>query len=173
MAETAYERGAREGREGLQPGHPQSGGNILTKQYGPLPLWAWLGIATLIAIGYYLWRRNSTANSTSTTPSSDVPQFVNQTYTNVYPPADNDGGPPPKPRGDRDVKLPNFVGRPQEEVLLKLKDLGLMGHGQRAVRGKTRIVTAQNPKAGTTVEPGSIVTLTTKLEPAGKQHGGK
>jgi hypothetical protein len=70
------------------------GGNVFTRKLGPLPMWAWMGIALLIAVGYYLYKKNTAANSSNTsgassspstvnTPggvdSSLVPQFVNQT----------------------------------------------------------------------------------------------
>lgn len=80
-----------------------SGGNVWTKKLGPLPLWGWMGIAALIAVMYYLYRKNQAANSTTSsastaqtastnnTPggvdSSLVPQFVNQVYNQESPPA--------------------------------------------------------------------------------------
>jgi hypothetical protein len=82
------------------PERSGGGGNVFTRKLGPLPMWAWMGIALLVAVGYYLIRKQqSGANNTSgassspstvNTPggvdSSLVPQFVNQTYTNVQPP---------------------------------------------------------------------------------------
>lgn len=75
------------------------GGNVFTRKVGPLPMWAWMGIALLIAVGYYLIKKNSSANSNSaagTSPStvntpggvdsSLVPQFVNQVYNQETPP---------------------------------------------------------------------------------------
>lgn len=82
---------------------PESGGGgggikgAFGRKVGPLPLWAWLGLATLLAVGYYMYAKNKAANSTAsqsagtggsagTTDQSLVPQFVNQTYVNSSPP---------------------------------------------------------------------------------------
>jgi hypothetical protein len=79
------------------PGTPASSGGgklgVWKKKYGPLPLWGW-GVLVLLGILAYLWYKNKNANATaSSTTASDstgagqVPQFVNQTYTTVTPPA--------------------------------------------------------------------------------------
>lgn len=77
----------------------RGGGNVLTRKIGPLPTWAWVAIVSVILIGYAYWR-NKQAGTTATpdttadgTDASQVPQFVNQTYTSVTPPAA--GAPPP------------------------------------------------------------------------------
>lgn len=88
MSETAPEGGGGGG-----------GGNVFTKKLGPLPMWGWMGIALLIAVLYYLYRKNKAASSatstaqtaaTNNTPggvdSSLVPQFVNQVYNQESPP---------------------------------------------------------------------------------------
>jgi hypothetical protein len=84
-------------------------GNVFTRKMGPLPLWAWLGIATLVAVAYYAYAKNKAANSTAsqstagtggsagTTDQSLVPQFVNQTYVNSSPPV------APAPNGGKTV----------------------------------------------------------------------
>jgi hypothetical protein len=78
-----------------------SGGNVFTRKLGPLPMWAWMAIALVLAIAYYLYKKKSAASAASATGASSgtaantpggvdaslVPQFVNQTYTNVSPPA--------------------------------------------------------------------------------------
>lgn len=74
------------------------GGNVFTRKIGPLPMWGWMLIALLVAVFYYLYKKNqsgssSTAQSPSTvnTPggvdASLVPQFVNQTYVQNTPPS--------------------------------------------------------------------------------------
>lgn len=71
-----------------------------TRKLGPLPVWAWMAVGLAVALGYYFWKKNSAASTTSTdaTSSTDtsgqVPQFVNQTYTTVTPPS-----PPPTAGG--------------------------------------------------------------------------
>lgn len=86
---------------------PRSGGNILTRKIGPLPLWGWMAIGLVAAIGFYLMQKRNAASSssntssgTSTTSSSQIPQFVNQIYTN--------GSPPPahNPRGGTESNPP-------------------------------------------------------------------
>jgi hypothetical protein len=74
----------------------------LQKKIGPLPLWAWGGLAIGGALAYYFakgkGKKSATTQPTAqptaqaTTPAvgtlaSQVPQFVNQTYTNPAPPA--------------------------------------------------------------------------------------
>lgn len=69
------------------------GGNVFKRKIGPLPMWAWLAIGAAIIGLYVIWRKNqasqAAASSTAgtSTPASDVPQFINQTYTTVTPPA--------------------------------------------------------------------------------------
>ena len=95
-------------------------GNVFTNKLGPLPMWAWVAIAGAgIVVWAYLKNRSASASSTSggasSVPASDVPQFVNQTYTTVtapqveQPPSQTstqtgtipmgpgEGGPEPKP----------------------------------------------------------------------------
>lgn len=71
------------------------GGNPLTRKLGPMPLWAWMLVAFTVALGYAYWRnrQSSSAAATSsggstgdTAASADIPQFVNQVYTNPTPP---------------------------------------------------------------------------------------
>jgi LysM repeat protein len=70
------------------------GGNVFTRKVGPLPMWGWMGIALLLAIGYYLIKKNksnanaapATNNSPGGVDSSLVPQFVNQVYNQETPP---------------------------------------------------------------------------------------
>lgn len=82
----------------------RGGGNVLTRKIGPLPTWAWVAIVSVILIGYAYWRNKQAASSTDATAdtsadgtdASQVPQFVNQTYTSVTPPATT-GAPAPPP----------------------------------------------------------------------------
>lgn len=78
------------------PARQSSGGGMsaLTRKLGPLPVWGWMGIGLALALAYYFITKNkkssaSTAASTAdtTTAASQIPQFVNQTYTTVVPPA--------------------------------------------------------------------------------------
>lgn len=76
------------------PERTPSGGNILTRKIGPLPLWGWMGIGLVLALLYYFYSKNksgttasaASTSSTSTTSSSLIPEFVNQVYTNSSPP---------------------------------------------------------------------------------------
>ncbi len=77
---------------------PESG-NVFTRKLGPLPMWAWMGIGLAVALGYYFWKNNLSSSGSSTpnqtTASSQVPQFVNQTYVQGTPPVVAPGPPPP------------------------------------------------------------------------------
>lgn len=75
------------------PERSGGGGNVFTRKIGPLPMWGWMGIALLLAVFYYLYKKNQgnnaqaqTAAPTDTTDQSLVPQFVNQTYVQETPP---------------------------------------------------------------------------------------
>lgn len=103
------------------------GGNVFTRKMGPLPMWGWMAIALLVAVFFYLYNKNKQgATSAGTSPNtvntpggvdaSLVPQFVNQTYTNVQPPTapnvtvnntvPNGGGTTPPPSGTPNPNLP-------------------------------------------------------------------
>lgn len=76
-------------------------GNVFSRKIGPLPLWGWMGVAALMAVLFYLAKKNKSNTSNATTgtggsstvdsaggvDSSLVPQFVNQTYVNSSPPS--------------------------------------------------------------------------------------
>lgn len=95
MSETSFERGYRQGQAG-EFGATKPG--TFTQRLGPLPLWGWMAVALLLALGFYLFRKNSSstnsASPTGTTDSSMVPQFVNQVYNQEEPPNDGNNGPP-------------------------------------------------------------------------------
>lgn len=78
-----------------------SGGNVWTKKYGVLPLWAWMAILMVLVLMYSLYKKSKSGSNTTTgtgTQSSTsinqpggvdaslVPQFINQTYDNDTPP---------------------------------------------------------------------------------------
>jgi hypothetical protein len=82
-----------------EPTQTPSGGSSspFTRKLGPLPVWAWMGLALAVALGYYFFKQNKAAGasqasssgssgSSGTTPSNLVPQFVNQTYVENAPP---------------------------------------------------------------------------------------
>jgi hypothetical protein len=55
----------------MAPPAPKGGGNVLTKKYGPLPLWAWAAVAVG---GWYLWKKHqATTTAASTTSTAPFP----------------------------------------------------------------------------------------------------
>ena len=75
------------------PARPRSGGgNVFTNKIGPLPMWAWVGIAAAILIIWRMFAAKQSASAAASTAATDstaantVPQFVNQVYTSVTPP---------------------------------------------------------------------------------------
>jgi LysM domain len=75
--------------------------NVFTRKIGPLSMWVWLVIIGGGILAYSLYK-SKTAGSTSGTSAtgtdaSQVPQFVNQTYTTVTPPVAGPPGPPGPP----------------------------------------------------------------------------
>jgi len=83
------------------------GGNVFTHKLGPLPMWAWVAIAGAVILGWAYYKNKTsaaasgTAADTTGTSASDVPQFVNQTYTTVQAPAVQDEQEPPAGPGDK------------------------------------------------------------------------
>jgi hypothetical protein len=71
------------------------GGSVFKRKLGPFPMWGWLAIGAVVILAYVIIKRQSASSAATTastsTPASDIPQFVNQTYTTVTPPA----APPP------------------------------------------------------------------------------
>jgi hypothetical protein len=82
-----------------QPTAPPRGGheNVLTHKLGPLPTWAWVGVAAAVLVVWRTFSNKKTAaasqqqaaasTSNTATAADQVPQFVNQTYTTVTAPA--------------------------------------------------------------------------------------
>lgn len=116
------------------PGPDRPSGNVFTNKIGPLPVWGWMAIGLLLALFYYLYKKNSATSggrsaSTVNTPggvdSSLVPQFVNQTYTTVTPPS----APPmttPKPTKSETVNAYSWTDTGQRWTPVQLaKHLGI------------------------------------------------
>jgi hypothetical protein len=137
------------------------GGNVFTRKLGPLPMWAWMAIALLIAVGYYLIKKKSSSASTNTsgaasspstvnTPggvdSSLVPQFVNQVYNQETPPPApnvtvNNTTPPPT------TTTPPPTGTPSTSPLNEILQAG---HVINPAPGKTEVgwtIKQQSPNA--------------------------
>ncbi len=121
MSETAYERGYRNATEGSAPAQQTPGAHVpsrnaspLSRRYGPLPAWAWMVLAFVLLLGVAYWRSRNNANtaagsSAGTTATNDIPQFVNQVYTNPAPPEEpGPTGPkgPPGPPGKSGTPAP-------------------------------------------------------------------
>ena len=73
----------------------------LKSRWGPLPVWGWLLVVTILALGYYLWTRRQGAQQ-QTAPMSGQPGVVvinqaGQPQPGVPPPVK-----PPKPPEDHD-----------------------------------------------------------------------
>lgn len=113
------------------------GGNVFMRKIGPLPMWGWMGIALLLAFGFYLLEKHksgatssqsgqspNTVNTPGGVDSSLVPQFVNQTYTDVTPPAS-----PP-------ASAPATTAAPSTSPLNEILQAG---HVLNASPGKTEI----------------------------------
>jgi nucleoid-associated protein YgaU len=118
------------------PAEGQMGGNFFTNKWGPLPVWAWLavGASTLLVVSYLRNKQNA-ANSTNsaaanTDLSSQVPQFVNQTFTSVTPPEPEPPTPTPVP-----IITPhhNPTGRPGDPLPVGTS----VQHPHRIVKGDT------------------------------------
>lgn len=91
MSETVPERG------------PSQGGGtkgLFTQKIGPLPMWGWLAIIGGALVGWRVYASRKSAASTTAgamADTSQVPQFVNQTYVTSTPPVQGPPGPPGPP----------------------------------------------------------------------------
>src|SRR5215469_14123505 len=93
------------------PQAPARRENLFTRKIGPLPMWAWTAIVAGLIIVWSLYQRRKQGQQqaqqqqAATAQASQVPQFVNQTFTTVEPPLmpPPSGGtgrptvPPPRP----------------------------------------------------------------------------
>lgn len=98
------------------PQPSSGGGNVWTRKYGIMPLWAWGGIVVLLAVVYSLYKKHTAAaasqqnqsnpsvNSPGGVDASLVPQFVNQVYTQ--------GTPPPAPNITVNNQIPTATTPP-------------------------------------------------------------
>lgn len=73
------------------PPRSDSGGgsNFWTRKLGPLPMWAWIAIGSALLVIVYSYKKNQSTQNQSTdtgVDSSQIPQFINQTYVNTQPP---------------------------------------------------------------------------------------
>jgi hypothetical protein len=107
------------------PAAPRGGGgNVFTRKIGPMPMWAWVAIIAAVLIGYAYWRNKQSAASSSTaataatgTDASQVPQFVNQTYTTVTPPVAGPPPPPAPPEASGGTQVPGGAQIPGHHVV--------------------------------------------------------
>lgn len=68
-----------------QPQQSSGLGGTLKSKWGPLPVWGWLLVVTILALGYYLWSRRSSAQQQPTPATVGQPGVVviNQGATNL------------------------------------------------------------------------------------------
>jgi|SRR5215469_2036125 len=99
MSEPAPERG-------------RGGGNVFTHKLGPLPMWAWVAVIGGVIVAWSLYKSRTSsqqqAAADTSTPASDVPQFVNQTYTTVQAPAVQSEQPEPPEPGEPGMRPQRF-----------------------------------------------------------------
>jgi hypothetical protein len=79
------------------PASSSSKGNLFTRKIGPLSTWVWILLISAPIVLYSFYERSknakaaapatSSATTSGMVSGSQVPQFVNQTYTTVEPPS--------------------------------------------------------------------------------------
>lgn len=183
MTETAYERGYRNATEGSAPSATGGGAHVpsrnagpLSKRYGPLPAWAWLVLAFVLLLGVAYWRSRNNANtaagsSAGTTNSADIPQFVNQVFTNPAPPEEPEPTKPPTvpsppkppaPRPKSPVNVASFrytVKKGDTLLSLSQKFLG--------TTNRTALAHANGLGTGAGLRPGQILVIPSHKSPPG------
>jgi nucleoid-associated protein YgaU len=188
MSETAYERGYRTGTEhsssnGSAPPSGARAGGItggLSRKLGPLPMWAWMviGLAVILGISYWNSRKSAnTAGAPSTTNTSDIPQFVNQVYTNASPPGQpgptgpagppgKPGTPTPKPGPKPKPKTPVKVG-PFKYTVQKGDTLLSLSQKFLGTTNRTDLAHANGLGTGAGLRAGQIITIPAHSSPPG------
>lgn len=185
MSESAYERGLRHGTEGGSSGSSApsggGGGNVLSRQMGPMPLWAWMALAFALILGVAYWRARNNSNtaagsSAGTTATNDIPQFVNQVYTNPSPPEEpgptgpkgppGPPGPPGKPGGTPPPKTPVNVASfrytvKKGDTLLSLSQKFL------GTTNRTALAHANGLGTGAGLRAGQIIIIPAHKSPPG------
>lgn len=88
-------------------------GSFLTRKYGPLPMWAWMGLSLGVLLAISMWQSNKTPQ-TNTAPAATPsgvsytnlpPQFIDADHTEInYPPAGGRDS-PTIPTGDEYNKI--------------------------------------------------------------------
>lgn len=124
-------------------GNAGGGGGAFSRKMGAFPLWVWMGLGLAGVLAYSNWKKNKAAASQTASSqttlgaagqtgqtyansydASLIPQFVNQTYTEVSPPVVNVGPfnnnqtqtvtpPPPPPPHDHEPPPPAPTPTPQ------------------------------------------------------------
>lgn len=115
---------------GAPAGGQAAGGGFagaLKSKFGPLPTWAWLGIITVVLLGYWLLTKNKSGASSGSPGTSGTPADVGQpgvvvinqdsdTGTPGQPPP----GPPPPPTGPPPEPHTRQITLDQDETLAQL-----------------------------------------------------
>lgn len=155
MSEQAPERVAAPSRAG------GGGGNVFTNRIGPLPMWAWLGIAAGILVVWRVMAAKSSAASTAasagtSTPADQVPQFVNQTYVSTSAPLAAQGAAPvaspttPTPAGQPGptTAMPPTPTTPMQTVAAAASRIASVTGLRSTGAGSTNVQLAWNPVSG-------------------------
>ena len=115
--------------------------------------------AVAVAVGKYLGKlpltpEQATIIQVALAEDGNPPQGTYSIITGT-------GNPQPKPTTM--VTVPNVVGMVQEDAFRAIADAGLKASGPAPVKGRTHVVTAEKPKAGSSIAKGSTVELTSKV----------
>jgi PASTA domain len=134
---------------------------------GALTAAGYNGETVLAALGQYLLGHPLTADQTTVVESAIAAEG--------YPPVPGASGYPPAIQsnspngggggggGGTKVIVPNVVGLDQAQAYQVIGSTGLKPTGPAPIKGKVHIVTAESPKAGSSVNKGSTVKLTSKV----------
>jgi len=88
-----------------QPPRQQSSGfmGTLKSKWGPLPVWGWLALITVVLLGYWLWaQRKSSAQPAATLTGQPGVTVINQAAPVIPPSATTPPKPPEKKHKDSD-----------------------------------------------------------------------
>jgi hypothetical protein len=98
----------------------------LKAKFGPLPVWGWLGVITVVLLGYWLYEQHKNAGQTTAADNQSAAQVgqpgvvvINQDEPGT--PAPQGGTPPPEPKKPTggSPNSPHKVTRAEAQTALK------------------------------------------------------
>lgn len=169
---------------GAPPPDGSGGGGVMSSRMGPLPVWGWLALAGVLAVGAYFWLKRARSGVPDTGTAASASQAATATNSGCYDAGGNSvpcseadyaseiadlqaeidnmqggGSVPTSTPGagsTLQVTVPDVIGDGAVQARATIQAAGLIPVVQGSGRGT---VTSQSPGAGTVASVGDQVTL--------------